>query len=87
MGLLLWSLLAYILPDHKPVLSRSHGIALRNSRVICVYIGMLGHVEDRCCLARVVDDVVIDVVVVDYVCNIAATLGLAFDTLLSWIKD
>ena len=47
---------------------------------------MLGHVEDWCCLARVVDDVVIDVVVVDYVCNIAATLGLAFDTLLSWIE-
>ena len=42
--------------------------------------------EDWCCLARVVDDVVIDVVIVDDVRDVASTLVLSLDSLLSRIQ-
>ena len=34
------------------------------------------------CLTWIINDVVVDVVIVDDVCNVASTLGLAFDSLL-----
>ena len=43
---------------------------------------MLGHMEDRRRFARVIDDVVVDVVVVYYVCDIAAALSLSLNSLL-----
>ena len=43
---------------------------------------MLSHMKDRCCFARVIDNVVVDVVVVYYVCDIAAALSLSLNSLL-----
>ena len=42
--------------------------------------------ENRRSLARIIDDVVVDVIVVDDVRDIATTCSLSFDTLLSWIQ-
>ena len=41
--------------------------------------------EDRWRFARVIDDVVVDVIVVYYVCDIAAALSLSLNSLLSRI--
>ena len=46
---------------------------------------MLSHMKDRWCLARVIYDVVVDVVVVYYVGDIAAALSLSLNSLLCWI--
>ena len=43
---------------------------------------MLSHMEDRWSFARVIDDVVVDVVVVYYVSYIAAALSLSLNSLL-----
>ena len=85
LGLLLRPLLAHILSDHEAILPRGHGVALRNPRVIGVDVRVLGHVEYRGRFAGVIDDVVVDVVVVDDICDIAATLRFAFDPLLRWV--
>ena len=43
--------------------------------------------EYRGRFARVIDDVIIDVIVVDDVCNVATTCSFSFDSLLlSWIQ-
>ena len=47
---------------------------------------MLSHVEYRRSFARVIDDVVIDIVIVDDVRYIAAALGLTLNSLLSRVK-
>ena len=47
---------------------------------------MLSHVEHRRSFARVIDDVVIDVVIVDDVRYIATALGLTLNSLLSRVK-
>ena len=85
LGLLLRPLLAHILSDHEAILAGGHCFALRNPWVIGVDVRVLGHVEYWGRFAGVIDDVVVDVVVVDDVCDIAATLRLAFDPLLRWV--
>ena len=79
------ALLAHILSNHITILPRrSHRISLSliHSWIILVHIWMLSHMEDRWCFARVIDDVVVDVVVVYYVGDIAAALSLSLNSLL-----
>ena len=45
----------------------------------------LRHVKDGRGLARVVDDVVVDVIVVDDVGDVATAGGLPLDALLTWV--
>ena len=44
------------------------------------------HVKHWRCLAWVIDDVIIDVIIVDDIRDIATALSLSLDSLLSWIQ-